>query len=379
VDTRNGYHLWAERYERDTHDSPALQREIADAVIRSLSSVLRRLDSTSVPEVDSDTMDLYHRAQELLRIPVMKDGVPETIPKTVLESARLFEEVTQRAPRFAKGWVGFAEAAEWEYELRGNQPAERLATAKSAVQRAIDLQPDLAEAWTLLTSILFFREWNIPHAERASRRAIELDPRNTRVRERYVDLLRIQGRTAEALAEIDRSIQIQPSAAGLRVRRAHILYAAGRCDEAMRDAQEAASFTNQMPVYPMTFWVQGLCHEQQGRPDEAEKSFRAGLAIQPHDPWNEPALGHLLASTGRHSEANAVANELRRHIARGRLAHASLALIYTALGKTEEALASLERGWSARDDSVLFIGVDPRFGPLQSQSRFQTLIAELQS
>jgi adenylate cyclase len=373
VDTKDGYHIWAERYERDSRDSIAVQREIAEAVVRSLSEVLRR-NSRAVPEIDSDTMDRYHRARELLRIPVMKDGVPESVPNTVLESVRLFEEVTRRAPRFAMGWLGLAEAAEWEYELRGNRPPERLTVAKAAVEHAIQLQPDLAEGWTLLTSILFFREWDIRGAEMASRRAIELNPRDTVARQRYVDLLRIQGRTAEALSEIERTIRMQPAAAGLRVRRAHLLYGDGKCDEAVREAQEAAVLTNQMPVYPMTFWVQGLCHEQQGRFQEAEKLFRTGLSYQPHDPWNEAALGHLLAVTGRQSEAEVIVSELRRQTARGRLAHVSMAVIYTALGRKEDALASLERGWAGREDAVLFIGLDRRFRPLESEPRFQQLV-----
>jgi serine/threonine-protein kinase len=297
------------------------------------------------------------------------------VPNTVLESVRLFEEVARRAPRFALGWLGLAEAAEWEYELRGNRPPERLTIAKAAVERAIQLQPDLAEGWTLLTSILFFREWDIRGAEMASRRAIELNPRDTVARQRYVDLLRIQGRTSEALSEIERTIRLQPAAAGLRVRRAHLLYGEGKCDEAVREAQEAAALTNQMPVYPMTFWVQGLCHEQQGRFREAEKLFRTGLSYQPHDPWNEPALAHLLAVTGRESEAEVIVSELQRQTARGRLAHVSMAVIYTALGRKEDALASLERGWAGREDAVLFIGLDRRLRPLESEPRFRQLVA----
>jgi tetratricopeptide (TPR) repeat protein len=324
-------------------------------------------------EVDSKTMELYHRAQELLRIPVLKNGVPQTMPASVVEAVRLFEEVTTRSPRFAKGWAGLAEAAEWQYELGGNQPAERLAASKAAVLRAIELEPDLTEAWTLLTSILLYREWDFTEAEKASRRAIELNPRNTIARQRYIDALRVQGRMAEARIEADNAIRIQPAAAAFRVRKAMMLYEAGNCDEATAIAVAAADLTNQMPVYPKTLWVQGLCFEQRGQFSEAEKMFRKALAYQPHDPWNEPALGHLLAVSGRTAEAEAILDELRRQLARGRLTHTAMALVYTGLGKTNEALASLERAWTERDDSMLTIANDPRLRPLHSEGRFQRL------
>jgi TolB-like protein/Flp pilus assembly protein TadD len=378
VDTRNGYHLWADRYERDARQSAAVQNEIAASIASGISDVVRSDTGARGREYDDPkTMDLYHRAQELLRIPVLKNGVPESLPASVVDAVRLFGEVTAGSPRFARGWTGLAEAAEWEYELRGNQPAERLATAKAAVSRAIELEPDLTEAWTLLTSILLYREWNFTEAENACRRAIELDPRNTLARQRYIDLLRVQARTTEARFEVESAIRLQPAAAAFRVRKAMLLYEAGNCDEAIPVAAAAADLTNQANMYPLTLLVQGLCFEQRRQFAEAEKMFRSALVFQPNDPRNEPALGHLLGISGRRAEAEAILNELRRQRARGRMTHVAMALVYTALGKNTDALAALEHAWRERDDSILFIATDPRLLPLHSEARFQTLVARL--
>ncbi|MFN0104826.1 MAG: tetratricopeptide repeat protein [Bryobacteraceae bacterium] len=379
IDARNGHQLWAERYERDAGDSAAVRNEIAARIVQGLGGIVRNdaMRRRGEKDVDPKTMELYHRAQELLRIPVLKNGAPESLPASVVEAVRLFEEVTVRSPDFARGWAGLAEAAEWEYELRGNQPAERIATAKAAAHRAIEVKPGLTEAWTILTSILLYREWNFPEAAKASRRAIELDPRNVIARQRYIEVLRAQGRMAEARFELDRAIELQPAAAAFRVSKATLLYESGNCDEATRVATAAAELTNQMPLYPMTLWVQGLCFEQRRQFAEAEKAFRAGLAYQPHNPWNEPALGHLLGASGRRAEAEAILTELRRQLVRGKMTHVAMALVYTALGNNNDALASLERAWVERDDSILSIATDPRLRPLRSDARFQTLVARL--
>lgn len=331
-------------------------------------------EAGTTTNVDPQVSELYHRAQELLRIPVLKEGVPDKLPSSVTEAVRLFQEVTSRSPNFAPGWAGLAEACEWEYELRGNQPHARLVAAKTAARRAIDLKPDLVEAWTVLTSILFFREWDIPGAESACKRTIELDPRNTTARQRYIDILRIQGRIAEARAELDRAIRVHPAIANFRVRKAVMLYQAGEHEAALIEARISANLTNQMPTYPMSLWVQGLSLQGQGRIDEAERIFRASLAFQPHDPWNEPALGHLLASTGREVEAERILAELRLQLDRGRLTHVAMALLHTALGERDEALSSLERGMAVREDSILFVSLDPRLRPLHSEPRFQQLV-----
>ncbi|HYO81820.1 MAG TPA: tetratricopeptide repeat protein [Bryobacteraceae bacterium] len=328
-------------------------------------------------QADAGTMDLYYRAEELLRIPVLKDGAPEALPASVVESVRLLGEVTTRSPRFARGWLRLAEASEWEYELRGNKPAERLEVAKASVGRALALDPTLGEGWTLLASILLYREWSFDQAEQACRRALALNPRDTVARQRLIDALHAQRKSAEAAAEADRGIALHPAAATFQVRKASLLYEAANYEQALIVASAAARLTNQMPFYPMALNVQGLSLEQMGRFDEAEKIFRAALAYQNHNPWAEPALGHLLAKQGRHREAEAILSELRNQGARGAMTHVTMALVYTGLGKHEDALVSLERAVAEKDDAVLFAPYDPRFRPLASSAQFQRVIAQL--
>ena len=381
IDTRNGYHLWADRYERNAGNLPGAQREVAAIVVSRLQKLVRGEIPLRSQELAADPkmIELYHRATDLLRIPVIKNGPPGKLPGTVLEAVRLFREITARAPGFAQGWAGLAEAAEWEYELRGNQPRERLAEAKSAAQRAVELEPDLVEGWTILTSILFFREWNFQEAEASCRRAIELDPRNIKARRRYVDILRMQGRGEEARREIELAIEQQPAAAPLRVTRALMLYERGEYDRALQEARTAADLTNLMPAFPMALWIQGLCLEQKGRLSEAESTFRLALVHQPHAPWVEPSLGHLLARTNRTAPAEDILAELRSHLDQGRLTYAAQALVHTALGRADEALECLERGVSERDDAVLTVVQDPRLRPLRSDPRFQTIVESLSS
>ena len=335
------------------------------------------LFSRNEETADAKTMETFHRAQELLSIPVLKNGQPDSLPASVVEAVQLFRQVTTQSPRFARGWLGLAEALEWEYELRGNKPPELLRDSKASVLRTLDLEPDLQDAWTLLTSILLYREWNLPEAEKACLRALQLDPRNTTARQRYIDALRAQGRQADARVEVDKALKLQPSVAAFHIRKATMLYESGNCDEATPIAVYASDLTNRMPSYTKTLWVQGLCFEKRGQYAEAESMFRKAIAYQPHDLWSEPALGHLLAISGRHAEAEEILTELRRQSARGRTTQVAMALVYTGLGKKNDALLSLERGMAERDDAILTIATEPRFGVLQWEPRFQALVAQL--
>lgn len=334
---------------------------------------------TDVRIPDPETMEIYNRADDLLRIPVLKDGPTQRLPDTVLEAVQLFRAVTKRSPGFAKEWTGLAEAAEWEYELRGNKPPERLAEAKAAGLRAVQVDANDAEAWTVLTSISFFREWDLKGAERASRRAVELQPRNVKARQRYVDILRAQGRRDEARAELERAIAIQPAAAALRVRRATMLFEDWHYEQALAESRAAASLTNVPPVYPAALRLQGLCLEQLGNATEAEKLFRLVLQLQPHDPWAEPALAHLMARTGRTAEAESMLVHLRSHREQGRLNRVAEAVVHAGFGRREAALIALEQAARERDDDLVLAALDSRLRWLRSEPRFQILFDRLRS
>lgn len=351
----------------------------AAAVLLGIFAAVFAWSRTDVRVPDAETMEIYNRATDLLRIPVLKDGPTERVPDTVLEAVQLFRAVTKRNPGFAKGWTGLAEAAEWEYELRGNKPPERLAEAKAAGLRAVQLDAADAEAWTVLTSISFFREWDLKGAERASRRAVELQPRNVKARQRYIDVLRAQGRRDEARAELERAIAIQPATAALRVRRATMLLEDGQYERALAESRAAASLTNVPLVYPAALRLQGMCLEQLGNATEAEKLFRLVLQLQPHDPWAEPALAHLLARTGRIAEAESMLVHIRSHRSQGRLNRVAEAVVQAALGRQEAALVALELAASERDDDLVLAALDPQLGLLRSERRFQMLFERLRS
>ena len=334
---------------------------------------------TDVRIPDAATMEIYNRAHDLLRIPVLKDGPTERVPDTVLEAVQLFRAVTKRSPGFAKGWTGLAEAAEWEYELRGNKPPERLVEAKAAGLRAVQVDAADPEAWTVLTSISFFREWDLKGAERAARRAVELQPRHLTARQRYVDILRAQGRRDEARAELERAITLQPAAAALRVRRATMLFEDGHYEQALAESRAAASLTNLPPVYPGALRLQGFCLEQLGNATKAEKLFRRVLQLQPHDPWAEPALAHLMARTGRSAEAESMLLHIRSHREQGRLNRVAEALVQAGFGRLEAALLALDQAASERDDDLVLAALDPRLRLLRSERRFQLLFDRLRS
>ena len=331
------------------------------------------------PPPNSQALKTYSQAWELLRHNKSEDGSIIPVEESVHRAILLFEESLRHSPRYVRGWVSLAEANEFAYELDREHPAHFLSAARSAARRAIELDPRLPDAYTVLCSILFFRDWDLAGAEAACRRAVELNPRDVIAQRRLADLRRVEGRPAEAAAELDRAINLVPTDPGLRLRKARLFYDARQYEQAAEEtrASLALNGSRQMPSWTLALWLQGLCREQLGQIREAEESYRLALTHDADDMWNESALGHLLGRTGRMAEAEAILRETERRVAQGEARHMALALVQLGLNRPSRALASLEQGFVKRDDSMLFLGLEQRFGAIHSHPRFQSLLGKL--
>ena len=332
--------------------------------------------SASVPlrETRPEILTKFVRAQRLLRTPVLQNGWPGKVPPSVSESIQLFREVTAADPHFARAWVGLAEAEEWAYELNGNQPAAAIDRSVAALQRAVQMQPTLAEAWSRLSSVYFHRLGNRALAESAARRAIELDPKDVVAAVRLIDLLRIRGEAKEAARLVQRAIVVEPANPKLWLQRALLAYDESRYEEAMGFAEHTLGLFSGKS-HPVAWWLKGLCLERLGRLPEAEAIYRAGMAANPVESWNAPSLGYLMARTGRTKEAEEILATLVRNTDKGMSFWYQSAIVLTGLGRVEEAITWLERGRAAGDTSLPYIGLEKRFDRLRDHPRFRALMS----
>ena len=248
-----------------------------------------KVSSASPPP---DAVELFVQADKLLRLPVHKNGFDGVVPASVQQSIATFERATRKAPKFARGWVGLAEAHEWAWELDKVHPAWRLQKAKAALAQALRVDPKLAEAYARLASIQFHAENDPVQAEATVRRALALNPHDVGSQARFVDLLRVTGRSDEALEVNWKAVQSEPASPRLWAQRAIVLYDLNRYEEALVAADHALT----LPACdnnPRALWAKGMALERLGRSSEAEAVYRFGMT-RAGDHWNLPSLGHLL-------------------------------------------------------------------------------------
>jgi Flp pilus assembly protein TadD len=217
--------------------------------------------------------------------------------------------------------------------------------------------------------------WETESAERALRRAIELDPGHATARLYYGNVLRSTGRLEEAVAQQAAAVELDPLVPAYHETLAFTLLRAGRKEEALARVQIALELDS-------TYWrahaVLGNALEATQRYDEAGRAYARGnelAGVATHRTTADRA--RVLALGGREREARRLLAGLRTRAATAGVYDPAVATAFHALGDGAAAYDWLEQAYDQRQPELRFIGGDPRFLPMRAEPRFQELLRRL--
>ena len=254
-------HLWADEYDGELGDVLTLESEVAQ-------SIARRVEVKVTGEERARLVAAHHVSPEVYEsyLKAENEFSKSSSQAELEQSIAYFEETIGKDPNFAPAYVGLAKAYErLGSVLGGAPPKETHPKMMSAVRKAIELDPDLAEPHVLLAEV-YQKQWQWSDAEAEFKRALELNSNDAGAHVGYAKWLLCQGRTDEALAWVQRARELDPlggagitPVGGVAITNGFILFYARRYDEAIRELR------NDDPDH----WYLGLALIANGQPDEA--------------------------------------------------------------------------------------------------------------
>jgi TolB-like protein len=357
----NGFHLWSQTYDRDLHDVFKVQDDIANAVVQALQITLMGGPLTR-QQGGTQNLDAY---QLYLR------GVSAEMQntKSSLESARGYlEQAIKLDPTFGLAWAWLAfnsmDQADSDYVL----PTEGVPRARQQAQHALELSPDLVLPHCVLQWLYRTYDWDWPASEAEGRRALGVDPKNSRA-------LMMAGLLSSTL---------------------------GHGDDAER--QERAALASD-PLNTFAYFELGLVQYNAGRFASADASFRKLLDLAPDFEWTHTYLGKTLLAEGKPDEALAMvrleAGEEDRldflpimlqstgHKAEAEEALKALttkfsptsayfvAMSYAYRNDRDMALQWLDRAYKQQDAALAEIVGEPLFKNLASDPRYKAFLRKM--
>jgi DNA-binding winged helix-turn-helix (wHTH) protein/tetratricopeptide (TPR) repeat protein len=358
--------IWAAKFDESFSNFFAIQDSVSEQVVRELELKLSSAEKTRLKKNYTDNPEALHA---FIKGRYFWNRRTTGALKRGLEYAN---QAIALDPAYAAAYVGIADT----YNLLGAQhsvlsPKEAFPKARAAAERALEIDPGMAEAYASIGFVNYCFDWDRETSERNFRKAIELKPNYPTAHHWYGELLSSSGRFTEAVAEMQQALTLDPLSLAIMTDLGATFYYEreyDRSESALREAMEVD------PGFVRAYLVLAAVQEQKGAYDEAIASLRKASALAEDDPVILSSLAHACAVAGKTWEARAMLKELLQLSERRYLPPCSIALIYTGLGEFEAAHNWLEKAFEARDMNLVWLKVNPRFDPLRARAGFKELL-----
>lgn len=372
IEVATDSHLWSRTYDRDLDDIFAVQDDIAQAVVLELRRTLMgdgaRTDGAAVAgEVRSAatgrTDDAEaHRLYLQGRFFAQRSTKDET-----LKAVELFEQAIARDPNFAAGWAGLS-ISTWTLAGHSWVPAaEGFERSRAAARRALELDPDLAEAHIAMAR-LHMVDWKWDAARESLERARSIAPGDAQVLRALGRLLITLGRREESLECYRQAVELDPLNYGGLFNLGAYYFFAGRLQEAEELIRRALELN---PLGGMSHGMLAFIHLSRGELAQClEESRQESNAIPrlSSEAMAQHSLGHAdlsdraIAAMLEHSGDDAAFN---------------VAQVFAWRGEADRVFEWLERARVARDVGISNLLFDPFLAPFRADPRYRALLKKI--
>jgi TolB-like protein/Flp pilus assembly protein TadD len=362
VDIASGFHLWSSTFDRDLADVFAVQDEIARAVVAHFRVSAA---AAAAPKARLRTPDPEVYNQYLLARSHYASFSPEGFRKAVAA----YRKALAADPGYAPAWGGLAIPLLYTCEDEKDPGRRRAiqAEAADAADRAIALDPDLAEGYTARGYIRDTYRWDWQGGEADFRRALALAPSDATTLRRYALHQGALGREDEAVSWARRAAELDPIFPANWAALGSAYLVRGELGPARAAYQRARELA---PAY-VGPGKEGFLLLLEGHPGEALAMF------QHASDEAERLLGAAAAlhALGRRGEARAAIEEADRRL--GDEKPVDVAQLHAFAGDRDAAFAWLERAFARRDEALGNLRANPLLKPLQGDPRFGALLRRM--
>jgi eukaryotic-like serine/threonine-protein kinase len=365
VNVENGYHLWSETYDRQLEDVFAIQDEISRAIVDALR--LRLGSDTGQLVVPTKNLEAYN---SYLKGRFFFNRFTES---GLRKSLDFYQQVLLQEPGYARAFAGIADC----WCALGDDwvaPDDAYPRAKAAATRALEHDPELAEAMTSLGKVLCWYEWEFSAAEQQLRRAVTINPNYAEAHWTLGSVLPAVGQLREAIEEMRKALTLDPLYPQYSRWLARCLLYAKDYAGAIAQSHKTLELNSE---YFQAYLDIGSACLAQGRPEQALEWFGRGQGLENSVRSYDAFIVRALAPLGRRDEAEEILarleEESRQHYVRAEI----LAMGYAAMGNLDRAFDLLERAFQARSAGLIYLHLDSGYEPLRGDPRFTDLVGRI--
>lgn len=365
VNVADGTQIWGERFRWNLSDIFSVEESVAHEVSEQFRLGLTSDERRAAAAPHTARADAYHlylkgryfwnkRNQEGVR-----------------KAVGLFKQAAAVDPGYALAYVGLADAYHSLCGTGAVTPQEGHSLARAAALRALELQPDLAEAHASLGLISLRYDWDWERAERELRRATELNPNYAPAHHWYAVYLASQGHHEESVEESRRALFLDPLSLMINTLLGFHLYVARRYEEASAQFRATLELDSDF-IYALTGISESYLRE--GKIEQAQAQAERACVLAGRDSIHTLTFhAYMCAEVGRVGEARGLLGELLVRAAREFVSYYEIAKLYAALGERDRVFEWLDRAFDQRDGNMIHLHVLPELDRVRADRRYVDL------
>lgn len=361
-------HLWADIYDRKVTDIFAAESEIAKTIADTLQAKLTGSEMAAMakaPTANSEAYEVYMKGRYFWNKRTGAD---------LRKAIDYFNQAIAKDPNYALAYVGLADANLLLSNYGAAAPKDSIPQAKTAVKKALELDPNLAEAHAS-AAILAGNDFQFEQSIAEFERSIQLSPNYATAHHWFGDgPLMTLGRFDRAVSEGKRAVELDPLALINNADLGWIYINARRYDDAISQLRKTIEID---PRFYLARYYLGQALQLKGQLKEGIAEYRAAVELN-DDPVALAFLGQAYARAGEKEEARNILARLTEAVKSRYVSQYSFALVLLALGDKEAAIDALERSYRNGENADLSaIRVDPFMDDLRGHARFEALAEKI--
>jgi adenylate cyclase len=368
VDANRDIHLWAETYRGTLDDIFDMQEQVSVKIVEELRLQLTKDEKDSLQKRYTENTEAY---QLYLQGRYFWNKRNE---EGLNRALQYFEKAIETDQDYALAWAGLADTYNLLGEFTNMSRRDLYPKAKRAVNRALEIDSQLAEAHISLGLMSMLNEWDWVNSGKQYRMGIELKPNYATGHHWYAEWLLFMGRTTEAIQEISIAVNLDPVSPAILKDQGMTFYYARQYDQAIDIANKTLDLN---PDFATTYRLLSLAYQGKGMFEKAIAENQRWGNRTGNNVKTEVALAQIYAAAGRKEDAKKIMEEVEAGKALSENDYRGMALIYAALGDNNKAFEWLEKSYDMHEESLCSMKVDPKMDPLRSDSRFNELIKKV--
>jgi len=366
IKVEDGYHLWSDRFDRDMEDVFAIQDEITEKIMEKLLVALDVHKKTPQEHrpANLEAYDLYLKGRYCLNMFSMDKALA------------YYNQAIEKDPEYALAYASIAEV----YTLYSTgfdilPSKDAMPKARKAAQKALQLDPNLAEAYVSLGLVALSYDWDRKATKQYFHKALELNP-NSASAHQWIEFYwtYMEADPDTATEHLERAQELDPLNFLIKVRLGFMSIFKRDYDHALDQFKALFNFE---PNYAMLYLSFATAYALKSMYDEALSYGKKMMEFGPPVVAYVGNLGWLYALAGKKEKAYELLSDLEERSKKGYVSSFWTAAIYLGLEEIDKAFEWFERAYKDRDSNMIYFTVPPIFDPIRSDPRYQRLLEKM--